>query len=276
MQVGLGMRQSDQDKNLLIAISKSNHNRESNLIITDCRPPVNAVANMVKGGGFERVDDPSIDTTQLHFLYIENIHVMRDSLLRLAKSLDGLHSEMVPSVPKRSTDQDEGECEVEEIPEDEDETSHEGENVHKSRPIISVEHESSSDSDSGCLEPSATVPAVEDFPTAQFERKASSRVRPLDLPVPIDTNIFQTPSPSPPASGTNDIAKSPRKGFMGLLSRPLQSRKGVFTELYTPNSTSGTGSHTAMPIVVSNSKIAIRDDLDHTEVRLFQHHTSRQ
>eukprot|EP00300_Choanocystis_sp_HF-7_P009526 c16475_g1_i1.p1 GENE.c16475_g1_i1~~c16475_g1_i1.p1 ORF type:complete len:851 (+),score=201.39 c16475_g1_i1:30-2582(+) len=79
-KVGLRMRESEVDKELLQTLSTPTHP----LIIADCRPQVNAVANMVKGGGFERGGD----MRSIHFLNIDNIHVMRYTLFKLLESID--------------------------------------------------------------------------------------------------------------------------------------------------------------------------------------------
>ena len=51
------------------------------LFIMDARPKINAVANQAKGGGYE--DITNYPNTELVFLDIANIHVMRDSLRKL-------------------------------------------------------------------------------------------------------------------------------------------------------------------------------------------------
>lgn len=51
------------------------------LFIMDARPKINAVANQAKGGGYE--DITNYPNTELIFLDIANIHVMRDSLRKL-------------------------------------------------------------------------------------------------------------------------------------------------------------------------------------------------
>lgn len=54
-------------------------------VIVDARPYANAVANQAKGGGYESISHYS--DTSIHFLGIENIHVMRESLSRLLELL---------------------------------------------------------------------------------------------------------------------------------------------------------------------------------------------
>ncbi|VDI02786.1 Hypothetical predicted protein [Mytilus galloprovincialis] len=51
------------------------------LYIMDARPSVNALANMAKGGGYER--EESYQNAEILFLDIHNIHVMKDSLRKL-------------------------------------------------------------------------------------------------------------------------------------------------------------------------------------------------
>eukprot|EP01119_Soliformovum_irregulare_P023038 TRINITY_DN7984_c1_g2_i2.p1 TRINITY_DN7984_c1_g2~~TRINITY_DN7984_c1_g2_i2.p1 ORF type:complete len:921 (-),score=249.32 TRINITY_DN7984_c1_g2_i2:88-2850(-) len=54
-----------------------------NLIIVDCRPKVNAQANALKGLGYEL--SGHYDNLQLEFANIDNIHVMRESLIKLSE-----------------------------------------------------------------------------------------------------------------------------------------------------------------------------------------------
>lgn len=49
------------------------------IFIMDARPKVNAMANIVNGGGYET----DYDCVNLEFLDIHNIHVMRESLRKL-------------------------------------------------------------------------------------------------------------------------------------------------------------------------------------------------
>lgn len=50
--------------------------------IMDARPKVNAMANIVNGGGYENVDN-FYENAELEFLDIHNIHVMRESLRKV-------------------------------------------------------------------------------------------------------------------------------------------------------------------------------------------------
>lgn len=51
----------------------------------DARPKINAVANQAKGGGYEDIEH--YQNTELVFLDIANIHVMRDRFVFLVKYL---------------------------------------------------------------------------------------------------------------------------------------------------------------------------------------------
>ena len=63
------------------------------LFIMDARPKINAVANQAKGGGYE--NEEFYQNTELIFLDIANIHVMRESLRKLKDicfpSIDDVH-----------------------------------------------------------------------------------------------------------------------------------------------------------------------------------------
>eukprot|EP01103_Thecamoeba_quadrilineata_P008217 TRINITY_DN17983_c0_g1_i1.p1 TRINITY_DN17983_c0_g1~~TRINITY_DN17983_c0_g1_i1.p1 ORF type:complete len:796 (-),score=126.29 TRINITY_DN17983_c0_g1_i1:56-2137(-) len=71
---------SREDEDLFELFSK----RYGEVIIFDCRPRVNALANHLTGGGVER--ENNYVSSQVEFLDIENIHVMRDALMKLAKA----------------------------------------------------------------------------------------------------------------------------------------------------------------------------------------------
>eukprot|EP00002_Diphylleia_rotans_P034575 TRINITY_DN7441_c0_g1_i1.p1 TRINITY_DN7441_c0_g1~~TRINITY_DN7441_c0_g1_i1.p1 ORF type:complete len:825 (+),score=134.04 TRINITY_DN7441_c0_g1_i1:50-2524(+) len=75
----IGFKEKD-DLNLIQAIRMTNENAKT-LMVLDARPKLNAVANQAKGAGFE--DMSLYEGCQMLFLDIENIHVMRKSLLRL-------------------------------------------------------------------------------------------------------------------------------------------------------------------------------------------------
>ena len=75
--VGVAKARSSQDEALLQAIADTNPFVEQ-LVIIDCRPRVNAEFNAAKGKGYEH--QAQYKNTTLHFMSIENIHVMRASL----------------------------------------------------------------------------------------------------------------------------------------------------------------------------------------------------
>jgi myotubularin-related protein 1/2 len=80
-------KRSDADESLLSMIGLATQSSEpstiggKNLMILDCRPKANAIANMALGGGYEQPD--SYPACALEFLDIENIHVVRGSLEKL-------------------------------------------------------------------------------------------------------------------------------------------------------------------------------------------------
>ncbi|CAE6340333.1 unnamed protein product [Rhizoctonia solani] len=105
--VGLTNNRSVQDEKLIEAIFQSHHSAHSvyagppdgrsrstsslvygatpvNLII-DARPTTNAMANAAKGAGTENMDN--YKEARKVYLGIDNIHVMRDSLARVAEAL---------------------------------------------------------------------------------------------------------------------------------------------------------------------------------------------
>lgn len=76
-KIGMGGNTCVQDEQLVQMIREANvHSREyaSPLLLADCRPKVNAMANKAGGGGYEVYSG-----TQLVFLNIQNIHVVRES-----------------------------------------------------------------------------------------------------------------------------------------------------------------------------------------------------
>ncbi|RKO97342.1 hypothetical protein CXG81DRAFT_3995, partial [Caulochytrium protostelioides] len=93
--VGLQMKRSIQDEKLVKAIFQSHLRRGprpseapprgSRDLILDARPQANALGQTAMGAGTENADLYECD---LHFLGIENIHVVRDTHLRV---LDALH-----------------------------------------------------------------------------------------------------------------------------------------------------------------------------------------
>ncbi|XP_057314878.1 myotubularin-related protein 2-like [Hydractinia symbiolongicarpus] len=75
-----GVRRNKDDEKFVQAILEANLQCHK-LFIMDARPKINAVANQAKGGGYEDMDN--YPNTELVFLDIANIHVMRDSLRKL-------------------------------------------------------------------------------------------------------------------------------------------------------------------------------------------------
>ncbi|XP_069780664.1 myotubularin-related protein 7b isoform X2 [Narcine bancroftii] len=69
-----------EDEQMLQAIRKSNPGSDF-LYVVDTRPKLNAMANRAAGKGYENEDNYS--NIKFHFIGIENIHVMRNSLQKL-------------------------------------------------------------------------------------------------------------------------------------------------------------------------------------------------
>eukprot|EP01136_Pigoraptor_vietnamica_P020730 Opistho-1_new@70005 len=80
-KVGMLGKRCEGDEALLSAVSHANAARPDTLCIMDARPYKNAMANQAMGAGTENLS--FYENTELQFLDIENIHVMRDSLRRL-------------------------------------------------------------------------------------------------------------------------------------------------------------------------------------------------
>lgn len=77
--VGLVAHHSDADENLFKTIERSNASA-AGILVADARPYANAMANKGRKGGFEDVSKYEDSNTELIFLNIDNIHVMRRSL----------------------------------------------------------------------------------------------------------------------------------------------------------------------------------------------------
>lgn len=78
--VGISNKRSPADENMVQQIMDANA-ESYRIYIMDARPRANAVANIVKGGGYESENNyPNLD---LFFLDVGNIHVMRESLLKV-------------------------------------------------------------------------------------------------------------------------------------------------------------------------------------------------
>ncbi|XP_024121938.1 myotubularin-related protein 2 [Oryzias melastigma] len=82
--VGVNGKRSKEDEKYLQAIMDANA-QSHKLFIFDARPNVSAVANKMKGGGFESED--AYQNAELVFLDIHNIHVMRESLRKVKEAI---------------------------------------------------------------------------------------------------------------------------------------------------------------------------------------------
>lgn len=78
--VGIANKRSREDERYLHLILEANPHAHK-LLIYDARPQTNAVANVARGGGYEKSD--AYTTSDLVFCNIHNIHVMRESLRKL-------------------------------------------------------------------------------------------------------------------------------------------------------------------------------------------------
>ena len=64
-----------------VGTNTSPFNKAKNLMMYDCRPKINAMANVCKGGGWE--SEENYNYSVLEFLNIANIHVVRESFINL-------------------------------------------------------------------------------------------------------------------------------------------------------------------------------------------------
>ncbi|XP_058791511.1 myotubularin-related protein 2 isoform X2 [Phymastichus coffea] len=78
--VGVSGKRSREDERYVQLIMDANA-QSHKLFILDARPMANAVANKAKGGGYESED--AYQNSEVVFLDIHNIHVMRESLRKL-------------------------------------------------------------------------------------------------------------------------------------------------------------------------------------------------
>lgn len=86
-KVGLIGGSSGGDQILLQAILETNPNKEQPILrLMDARPKLNAMANQAMGKGSERVVHYPFECT-LEFCSIDNIHVMRQSLVKVHEAL---------------------------------------------------------------------------------------------------------------------------------------------------------------------------------------------
>ncbi|XP_078494504.1 phosphatidylinositol-3,5-bisphosphate 3-phosphatase MTMR2-like [Ciona intestinalis] len=78
--VGIGNKRSRDDERYVHLILEANPHAHK-LLIFDARPQANAVANVARGGGYEKSE--AYTTSELIFCDVHNIHVMRESLRKL-------------------------------------------------------------------------------------------------------------------------------------------------------------------------------------------------
>lgn len=78
--VGISGKRSRDDERYLQMILDANPHAHK-LLIFDARPQANAVANVARGGGYEKSE--AYSSSELFFCDIHNIHVMRESLRKL-------------------------------------------------------------------------------------------------------------------------------------------------------------------------------------------------
>nr|CAB3264056.1 myotubularin-related protein 2-like [Phallusia mammillata] len=78
--VGISGKKSRDDERYIQLILDANPHAHK-LLIFDARPQANAVANVARGGGYEKAD--VYTSSELFFCDIHNIHVMRESLRKL-------------------------------------------------------------------------------------------------------------------------------------------------------------------------------------------------
>ncbi|KAG8465214.1 hypothetical protein KFE25_012577 [Diacronema lutheri] len=83
--VGINGKRSVHDERLLCALLETNPECDT-LAIVDCRPRLNAEANVLNGKGYESA--ANYQRTLLRFVDIQNIHVMRESMRRLLTALE--------------------------------------------------------------------------------------------------------------------------------------------------------------------------------------------
>lgn len=78
--VSMGQNRSEVDEKYIQTIMDANA-QSHRIFIMDARPKVNAMANIVSGGGYE--NETYYENGELVFLDIHNIHVMRESLRKV-------------------------------------------------------------------------------------------------------------------------------------------------------------------------------------------------
>eukprot|EP01135_Chromosphaera_perkinsii_P006614 Nk52_evm16s554 gene=Nk52_evmTU16s554 len=85
---GMKQKRAPEDEKLIQSVWRVNPNRTSNFIL-DARPKVNAMANRAGGAGYENTD--YYVGCGYHFLGIDNIHVMRESLMKMVSNCQSPH-----------------------------------------------------------------------------------------------------------------------------------------------------------------------------------------
>eukprot|EP00164_Ancoracysta_twista_P006960 GFYU01009798.1.p1 GENE.GFYU01009798.1~~GFYU01009798.1.p1 ORF type:complete len:1076 (+),score=70.83 GFYU01009798.1:50-3277(+) len=89
--VGIQGKRSAEDESLVRAFHSAS-SCSSTIYIVDCRPQVNAMANVPKGGGFEQTDHyqkAEDEQCVLHFINIDNIYAMQKSFFKLFNLVHG-------------------------------------------------------------------------------------------------------------------------------------------------------------------------------------------
>ena len=83
-KVGVTQNRNKQDERYLKTIVTTNSAQVEPLVwVLDCRPKLYAVGNMVKGAGYENMDN--YRCARLQFLNIDNIHGIREAREKLSK-----------------------------------------------------------------------------------------------------------------------------------------------------------------------------------------------
>lgn len=98
-KTGIRTSRCVEDEEYLRILAQSSQ-RDSMLHIFDARPYVNAHAQRALGGGVENVNH--YERTELHFLNIENIHVIRDSWVGMIVGLNSVNPSKYLSAVEKS------------------------------------------------------------------------------------------------------------------------------------------------------------------------------
>ena len=84
-KAGIMNGRNSLDEKILNSISEISSEEKNKLIIYDARPMISAYANLLKGAGFENIEN--YKNTQLIFCEIDNIHAVRQSYSKLQMML---------------------------------------------------------------------------------------------------------------------------------------------------------------------------------------------